>query len=228
MGTITKRNFKEYVFASTNKRVDEISVVITAMTDAEKPYLRECVSSVFSNEHVAEVIICVEYTNNWVENELTYFKNNPKLKVHRIPKCNAATARNYGVSTSKCSWIAFCDGDDVWSENKLSKQLRHAKGHHIDVVGGDHWLTNMDGVIRAYAICQTMPMTSSWLVRKEVLMEYPFNENLSNSEDSEWWVRVGNRVSKGRCPSFMLYYRVRSNSLSATSAGKIRKYSATK
>ncbi|WP_158630099.1 glycosyltransferase [Cohnella sp. AR92] len=45
-------------------------------------------------------------------------------------------ARNYGVSLSSADWIAECDADDLWHEDKLSRQIRFRDSwnHEIPLV----------------------------------------------------------------------------------------------
>ena len=223
MLTITNAEKKCSFQENLDPGLMEVSVVITAMAEGDKPYIKECVSSIFRNEYIAEVIVCVIKNNDWIDQELKDFFDHPKLKIHRILPCNASAARNYGVRTAVSSWIAFCDGDDYWSDHKISKQLTHAIRHNLDVVGGDHWLTDIKSIVRSYSLCRVMPMTSSWLVKKEVMLKYPFNEKVARAEDSEWWVRVGSKIKKGRCPHLMLYYRVKTNSKSSGARSKERK-----
>jgi glycosyltransferase involved in cell wall biosynthesis len=40
-------------------------------------------------------------------------------------------SRNFGIKKSKCSIIAFCDSDDVWSLNKLELQSKLVENHPI-------------------------------------------------------------------------------------------------
>ena len=46
-----------------------------------------------------------------------------RFHYHRKPNGGASRARNYGVAQTTGDWIALCDGDDFWAEDKLEKQL---------------------------------------------------------------------------------------------------------
>jgi glycosyltransferase involved in cell wall biosynthesis len=47
----------------------------------------------------------------------------PKVKYHRITNSGVCKARNIGVSLASSPYIAFCDSDDLWREDKLAKQM---------------------------------------------------------------------------------------------------------
>jgi len=44
------------------------------------------------------------------------------IKYVRIENSGPCKARNVGVGISSSKWIAFCDSDDLWRQNKLEKQ----------------------------------------------------------------------------------------------------------
>jgi teichuronic acid biosynthesis glycosyltransferase TuaG len=45
----------------------------------------------------------------------------------------AGLVRNYGIEKSNGTYIAFCDDDDLWIENKLEKQLLSLKNTNFDM-----------------------------------------------------------------------------------------------
>ena len=40
-----------------------------------------------------------------------------------------AGARNTAVKAAKGKWVAFCDSDDYWAEDKLQKQVDYLRAH---------------------------------------------------------------------------------------------------
>jgi hypothetical protein len=147
------------------------------------------------------------------------------LKVLRIPLAPPAVIRNRALEHVQLPWVAYCDGDDVWCEQKTLVQLAHAKTSECDLIGVDHYLTDEDGKIRAIALAKYLPMLSSWMVRTEIMRRHPFNEaeSLRGVEDSEWWRRTDELVRKVRCPQLLLRYRVRAGSISVREPSKRRK-----
>ena len=85
-----------------------------------------------------------------------------RIELVRLPgRSGAAVARNTAIERSRGRFIAFCDADDVWLPDKLTRQLEHgratgspltftsyAKIHGDDPVTAATW-TGGDRVVRA-------------------------------------------------------------------------------
>jgi glycosyltransferase involved in cell wall biosynthesis len=53
---------------------------------------------------------------------------NARIRIVRQPvRQGVSAARNRGVSEATTEWVAFCDDDDLWSPDKLSRQLASAR-----------------------------------------------------------------------------------------------------
>jgi hypothetical protein len=208
--------------SSIDKNQD-VAAVITAMTDGEKPFLSETVQSALSDPGIGQVILCVEAGNTWVETTLGPLRADSRLEILRLPLALPGAVRNQAIRHVRMPWVAYCDGDDVWCKGKTRTQRQYADSMGCDLVGADHFLADEQGRIRLFGRAQYLPMTSSWMVRTELMRQYPFNESLAQGEDGEWWVRTRMTVIKGRCPKMLLRYRVRAHSLSSNTQSKKRK-----
>lgn len=202
--------------------MEDVTAIITAMTDAEQPFLRECLDSVISDPGIVQVIICVQDSNAWID-EMLATRPDP-VTIVRMPFRSLGMVRNEGVKHVKTEWLAFCDGDDVWCKGKTRIQRAYAFKHGCDFVGSDHYLTDEAGRIRAFALAKYLPMPSSWMIRTSTMREHPFAD--TRWEDSEWWKRTREFVAKNRCPRLLLRYRVRAMSSSSTEPSKKRKVRA--
>ncbi|MFP4092671.1 MAG: hypothetical protein ACLFUB_13930 [Cyclobacteriaceae bacterium] len=200
----------------------DVTAVITAMTDAEKNFLNEAIQAALSDEFIGQIIVCVEEKNQWIDSLVQGIKDD-RLEIHRLPMMNVSKVRNYGVKKSRLDWVAFCDGDDVWCKDKTRYQRVFVSKLNASFIGADHLLINTRGEIKACGLARYIPMPSSWLIRTEVMRKYPFDENVHQGQDCEWWFRTRKVIKKARCPHQLILYRVRASSLSDAQPSKKRK-----
>jgi glycosyltransferase involved in cell wall biosynthesis len=75
----------------------------------------------------AEVIVVDDGSTDETESVVRQFPST--VKYHRIANSRVCAARNFGVSLATSPWIAFCDHDDLWTREKLKKQVAlHQEG----------------------------------------------------------------------------------------------------
>ncbi len=203
----------------------EVAAIITAMTDGEQPFVRDTIKSVLSDPVCGQILLCIDQANTWIHAELGEIAADPGLELIQMPLAPLGAVRNQALKYVKMPWVAYCDGDDVWCQGKTLIQLTYAKTTEYDFVGADHYLTNEQGQIRAFAPARYIPMPSSWMVRTQVMKQHPFTEAPYSlgPEDGEWWIRTEGLVRKARCPQMLLRYRIRPNSLSAKTPSMQRK-----
>lgn len=203
----------------------EVAAIVTAMTDAEQPFVRDTIESVLADPGIGQVVLCIEQQNTWIEAVLGDLMSDPRLERLQIPLMPLGAVRNQALQRVRLPWVAYCDGDDVWCQGKTLTQLNYAKTTGCDFVGADNYLTNEQGKIRAVAMSLYLPMPSAWMVKTAVMKAHPFNQvPFSVQEEAgEWWIRTSGQVSKARCPQLLMRYRVRSSSLSEKTPSMQRK-----
>jgi len=200
----------------------KVTAIITAMTDEEQPYLKQCLIAALQEPLVGQIIVCVEQDNTWLESMLSELRDD-RIEPLLLPLMTVSAVRNRGVAVAKYSWVALCDGDDVWKEGKTQAQIDYAERYQAQFVGTDHVLIDETGTTKAYALAKNIPMPSTWMVLTEVMQSFPFDEEVVTGQDGEWWLRTYRQVKKVRCPYHYLYYRVRDKSLSSSQPSKKRK-----
>lgn len=121
-----------------------------------------------------------------------------------------AGARNTGILAAKGGWIAFCDDDDVWSEDKLLQQraamVRHPEADfivgNITIAIGDKLIprrTDMTEIALPDLIRDRVMEAhpSTFLVRRAAIEDYLgfVDEALPGSyaEDYDWLLRAARR-----------------------------------
>ena len=198
----------------------DVTAIVTCMTDAERPFLTETLQSVRNQTVQCETIVVVLESNPWIDEVAETL---PGLRVVRRPPGWPGAARNTGSEAAATEFVAFLDGDDVWLPTKTEKQVAFLKSGHRDFVAVDHMLMTEEGQVYAYALARHLPMTSTWMVRRDTIICHPFDPDVRDGEDGAWWLSTWNSVCKYRIPEPLIRYRVRGLSLSTTSPSKRRK-----
>jgi len=203
----------------------DVTAIVTAMTDGERPHLPACLKAIIGDPGIARVLLCIQDSNTWIDEVLQSIGSDSRIEVLRMSIDPPGAVRNEAVKLVETEWTAFCDGDDVWCKGKTAIQRGHADEQNANFVGGDHYLTDEAGRVRAVALAKYLPMTSTWMVRTSIMQQYPFKweKKFSGIEDHQWWFDTMNVIKKDRCPRLLLKYRVRNASLSSFEPSKARK-----
>lgn len=201
----------------------DVTAIITAMTNDERAFVSETVESVLADPYIAQVILCIEDKNDWIDSIIESHLKDLRLHIVRIPLMPIGAVRNRALQYVQKPWLAYCDGDDVWCNGKTKIQQEYARKTGADLVGAGHYLTDEKGNVRAYGLSLFIPMPSSWLVRTDLMRQYPFNEFRTRGSDGEWWISIPARIRKVKCPEMLVRYRVRTYSVSSIAFSKRRK-----
>jgi len=89
----------------------------------------ETIQSVFKQTLQPDEIIVVDDASGGIA--IDFLKQyEPRITIIQLKKnVGVSEARNIGVKSAKSEYIAFLDSDDLWSTNKLEKQLDYMKNH---------------------------------------------------------------------------------------------------
>lgn len=190
------------------------------MTEGERPFIGAAVKSVLSQSHPTTPTVYVAETNTWIEQEVG--NADGRVIVRRIPMQSLSHVRNLGVSEAQSDWVAFLDGDDLWVDDKVELQLEATRRRQRDAIGTRHLMIRADGKPYAYGLARKMPMPSSWIARRELLLANPF-DIVPMFEDAFLWNRLKQAGRTHTMREFLLHYRVREQSLSSGFPAKDRK-----
>lgn len=203
----------------------EVTVVITAMTDSERPWLLEAVDSVLAQTVVPhELILCVAEGNSWITEELARSAHpvacEKLVKLHRMPMALVGAVRNAGIKKASTSWVAFLDSDDAWDSRKLEKQLQAAyENPDASFIGTDYVFIDAQG--RSFGFADgSNPTPSSWMVRRDLMLAHPFDPEAKQGEDYFWLVDTYKVSQRVRVPEVLVHYRIRGRSISALEYGQ--------
>ncbi len=141
-------------------------------------------------------------------------------------------ARNRGIAAAQSEWIAFLDDDDLWSPEKLVKQLESARAanasfvygravmfdQHRQVVWADVPPPSPQELPAGMVERNTMPAGSSNIVASAALIERVggFDEQLSQLADWDMWLRIAAAGRAAVCPEVVVGCRRHSGNMLLT------------
>jgi len=199
---------------------EDVTAIISCMTDGEKPFVRAALESVANQTMPCAIRLYVADTNDWID---TIIEGLERVVVRRIPLMVVGATRNLGVSEADSDFVAFLDGDDVWLPEKTERQVAALRQNNAQFAGADHILIDEAGKKFAFGMAHSFPMASSWFVRRDLMLEYPFDGSMYIGEDWDWWFRTAELPQRIRVTNFLLAYRVRPGSTSSAYGAKKRK-----
>ena len=200
-----------------------VTAIVTCMTEAELPFVREAIYSVQTQTCACELLVIVPEDNATILSYFRGFEN--AFMLYPIPMYPAGIVRNLAVARATTEWVAFLDGDDMWTPTKTERQLVAAGETGSPFIGTRHLLIREDGTPFFYAFAKRISMPSSWMVKRDLLVEVPFFDR-AGWEDVELLQRIdGKGIETYTLKDYCVHYRVRRLSNSTRYTGpKHRKY----
>jgi glycosyltransferase involved in cell wall biosynthesis len=111
-----------------------ISVIIPVY-NGEK-YLAEAVESVFAQTYRSIEVIIVDDGSTDSSGEISQ-RFGPSIRYILRSHEGSGAARNHGVALARGTYCAFLDADDLWMEDKLTRQITVFRDRpHLDMVFG--------------------------------------------------------------------------------------------
>lgn len=173
------------------------SVVIT--THNRPDYLQESLAAVLKQSITPkEVFVIDDGSSVSYEEVLSQFPSEQFTYV-KVPVASGANAaRNLGISKSTADIIAFLDDDDVWDANYLETHLE-AHEHADAVTCGYRFLETPDKIhINPIEVITTDVIKrgnkfcgmSGVTCKSELAKRLQFDEELKNSQDWDFFVRI--------------------------------------
>lgn len=174
-----------------------ISVIIPVFNAVDT--IQRCIESVLEQTvSVNEIIVVNDGSTDKIESFLQSYKLNNNLdNLNIITQANGgpAKARNRGIIEAKGEWIAFLDADDEWFPEKIERQVAILCANPNCVIIGttSYSSKHNDAFIKVTfnkMLFKNYFITSSVLVRKNILSENLFDEQKRYSEDYKLWLQI--------------------------------------
>ena len=216
---------------------DKLVSIITPTYNCAK-YIGRTIESVQAQTYTNwEMIIVDDQTkDNTKEIVEGYMKDDSRIKYHLLEvNSGAAVARTTAMELAKGSYMAFLDSDDIWTPNKLKKQLywMEKTGHaftctayeQIDeddkLLGKTIKTITQTDYNRLLLDCPVGNSTVMYNVEKMGKFEVP---NIRKRNDDALWLTM---LKKEKyiwgMPDVLMKYRIRQNSISSNKL-KVIKY----
>lgn len=188
-----------------------VSIIVTCHN--EEKFIQECINSVLNQtafEIIKEIIVVVDSTtDSSIEIIKNLSKKNDKIKIFEVKYKSLSKSRNFGIKKSTTNYIAFLDGDDYWSKEKLEIQFLQIKKldktyafiytNYIDFDDSKKYykkiqvrsFNNSNNQLKEY-FCKDGPIVpSTILIRSDVFNTIKnFDESLKYYEDTDFYLRV--------------------------------------
>jgi glycosyltransferase involved in cell wall biosynthesis len=206
----------------------EVSVVIPAY-NAEK-YLAETIRSVLDQTYNSyEVIVVDDGSSDGTLEVARSFE--PRIKALAKSNGGPASARNLAIRNSRGAYIAFLDSDDLWTPDKLDRQVALLENN--PAVGltysealmftedkgerkvGERIGFTLNPSFRSLLFGDYIPNSTVMIRRACVDKVGLLNESreLIGVEDYEYWMRVAKHFTMVGIPRPLAYYRIREGNL---------------
>ena len=175
-----------------------------------------------------EMLIIDDYsTDNTSLKVYEFMKNDRRIQYHKLDSNQgAAMARNYGVERAKGEFIAFLDSDDLWSPEKLEKQISFMETNNYNFTCTDYDQIDESGnyigkTIKAVKkanynrVLLDCPIGNSSVIYNAFYLGKVYTPNIRKRNDDALWLKIlkQEKFIYGFNERLM-HYRIRKNSIS--------------
>lgn len=212
--------------------------IIVPVYNSEK-YLRECLNSIMTDNHLIEIILVDDgSTDRSADICDEYVKKANNIRVFHLINEGVSAARNFGIRHSNGKWIWFIDSDDFITTNAIKIIIENIKLYKPDVmifkygnISKNHLYQNtkygqlIDKKEAINSLILPEYATFPWnkIFRKKILIQNKirFPKNMIMCEDMEFCYKVYDNAYKFLLiPSILYSYRQNYDSVSFSTKRK--------
>ncbi len=155
-----------------------------------------------------------------LDERIELIENEENLKVSKT--------RNKGIKLASGDYIALLDCDDVWTDDKLYKQLLLADESGADIIYCSYDFIDEDGkhIKRPFIVPKTTDFESmlissvmscsTVLIKSELLKQHPFRSDIYHEDYALWMELLSIPVKAAGVIDVLMHYRQVSNSRSSS------------
>ncbi len=191
-----------------------ISIILPTFNHAK--FLKKAIESVINQSYINWELIIIDNNSTDETFDIVNSYSDRRIRYSKIQNNGViAASRNYGISLSNGTWIAFLDSDDWWTDNKLSRSVKYINKGKFDLIYHDLFLvykTNQKSyqrlaksrnlsspVFEDLLLNGNAILNSSVIVRKDLLEEVGLiscDTDKITWEDYDCWLKVSQRTNK--------------------------------
>lgn len=207
-----------------------VSVIITSYDYGR--FLTDAIESVLGQNYPRlEVVVVDDGSTDTTHDVVARYARDGVGYIYQHNQ-GVAAARNRGLSATTGPLVAFCDGDDAWGVDKLTRQLAHLRDHPEVGLVTSHAYACDEGlhprsvvhagrgaseqVFEALLVRNIVLNPTCVVVRREILDAVGGFSLLPRWEDWDTWLRVAQRTRVGFVDDALAYVRRHDASLSPT------------
>jgi glycosyltransferase involved in cell wall biosynthesis len=166
-----------------------------------------------------ELLVVDDASTDDTEQVVSGYEDSRIRYVRHEQNMGGGAARNSGIDLACGEYVAFLDSDDEWFPGKLERQLAQATASSPDhgifycdnlTVIGRALLADVgqfhEGSVKRHLLggwC--LSMTSSVLIRTELLRTAHFDASLPGFQDYDLWLRLSDMTSFKHLPETLVY-----------------------
>ncbi|MCW8127950.1 glycosyltransferase family 2 protein [Microbulbifer halophilus] len=207
---------------------NRVSVVMPAFNVA--PFIQMSIESVLNQSHSKLELIVVDDCSTDRTSELInrFVSIDPRVRVlNSKENLGGAGARNLGLEVAQYRYVAFIDGDDLWHQEKLRRQIDAITAQRAQI--SYTAIQKVDSKGRPFGATQCVQLEVDYnallanplIACSSVLLDYdavgrPLMPDIRKRQDFAFWLKLlrEGAVARG-IDDPLTYYRVRPGSLSA-------------
>ena len=161
-----------------------------------------------------------EILKNYNDKRIKYFKNNKLVDLYK--------ARNLAVDQCSGEYISFLDTDDLWTPDKLEKQINFIQqNNQFKIVYSNYYLLENkkksikhkmnlpSGLITQKLLDYYSLGIATVLLEKSFFQEYKFNEKYNIIGDFDFFIRLSKKYEIGSIQEPLAFYRLHDNNFSS-------------
>lgn len=215
---------------------DLVSIIMPSYNTGK--YIGQSIESVIKQTYKNwELIIVDDYSTDNTEKIIKAYLADKRIKYYKnMSNIGAAETRNYALRKAKGKWIAFLDSDDIWSKDKLEKQIKFMVDNNynfsytcyqeIDDLGylGNKIITGPKKITRLGMYLYCWPGCLTVMYNQDFIGLIQIND-LEKNNDYALWLSVIEKCKECHLLDFNLaLYRKRVGSISNINKFKLIKY----